>query len=456
MIGPTCSHIPAALVICRGQKQIADYGLIGNETRPTYRQITTTAEIMTKFDLRKFTDPDWLRTITPDRLVAFLDVWRPYLAGRGFQLPPLGTKSVDCEALASVLMAPDASTPPAMVDALYFVHETCSSEDMDELHDRILRKGLPIPNDPDAGPADFAIDVWLVDRDTIIEHHAEALARRQQSFDYYSGLHGAQTTFPTVTAAIKGQIEAALDDWFVMHKRGRGSRLFVFRHPPTVWVLVRHGEPMRREAAHKDDGSADAQFYRPQKHDVLVYDQTNDEIGVSGTTKGEKLLYLRVLGLFLFGDESYFLHKPKYSLKPLVDLGATSLKCRDILGLESIRLVEYRQYWGGQHKETEVRRAEDIFGALATRKADQMMSGNPSAAVFKVKFTDSEKERRVVIRVPSSARYERNEDCEIIERWMQARGFIITRDVREGDDDDADDARNVSTTMRQPVVEIRL
>ena len=395
---------------------------------------------MTKFDLRKFTDPDWLRTITPERLAAFLDPWRPYLISRGFQLPPPGSGSVDCEALASVLMAPDATTPPAMVDALYFVHETCSPEDMDELHDKILQKRLSIPDKPDASPADYAIEVWLFDKDIILEHHAEALARRQQSFDYYSGLHGARRKFPNVTDKVKAKIEAALDSWFAQHRRGRGSRLFVFRHSPTVWLLIRHGEPMRREAAHQDDGSADAQFYRPQKHDVLVYDEANDEIGVSGTTKGEKALYLRVLGLILFGDEGYFLQKPKYTLEPLVQFGADSLKCDDILGLERVRLVEYRQYWGGQYKESEVRRAENIFGALAKRKTSQVMSGTPSAAAFKVKFSDSEKERRVVIRMPSSARYERNEDCEVIERWLHARGFIITRDDPEGTDDDADDA----------------
>lgn len=391
---------------------------------------------MTKFDLRKFTDPDWLRTIAPERLVAFLAPWRPYLTSRGFQLPPPGSKLVDCEALASVLMAPDATTPPAMVDALYFVHETCSPEDMDELHDKIQQQGLSIPDDPDAGPADYAIEVWLVDKDIILEHHAEAFARRQQSFDYYSGVHGARRKFPNIAAKTKARIEAALDDWFAQHRRGRGSRLFVFRHSPTVWLMIRHGEPMRREAAHLDDGNADTQFYRPQKHDVLVYDEANDEIGVSGSTKGEKALYLRVLGLILFGDEGYFPQKAKYTLEPLVEFGADSLKCDDILGLDCVRLVEYRQYWGGQYKESEVRRADNIFAALAKRKASQTMSGTPSAAVFKVKFSESEKERRVVIRVPSSARYERNEDCEIIERWLYERNFIIKRDVPEGDDDE--------------------
>jgi hypothetical protein len=46
-------------------------------------------------------------------------------------------------------------------------------------------------------------------------------------------------------------------------KRWKASTLFVFRHAPLVWILVRHGLPMRREAGHQDDGRATTEFYRP-------------------------------------------------------------------------------------------------------------------------------------------------------------------------------------------------
>lgn len=391
---------------------------------------------MKKFDIRKFTDPDWLRTIAPARLVAFLDPWRAYLTSRGFQLPPLGSTAVDCEPLSVVLMDPDPTTPASMIDALYFVHETSSPEDMNQLIEKVEQLSLNIPDDPNANSADYAVEVWLANKDIIIEHHAEALARRQQNFDYYSGLLRRRRRFPDIDPKSKAKIESALDDWFAQHRRGRGSRLFLFRRAPTVWLVIRHGELMRREASHLDDGNAGTQFYRPQKHDVLVYNETHDEMAVSAGTKGEKQLYLRVLGLVLFGDEYYFLTLPKYTLAPLVDNGENSVLCNDIVGLDSVKLVEYRQYWGGNYKENEVRRADNIFMALKQRKAAQTMTGNPSAAVFKVKFSDSEKERRVIIRVPASACYERNEDCEVIEQWLRARGFMLTPDTPESDDDE--------------------
>ena len=394
---------------------------------------------MATFNPRKFTDPDWLRTIAPDRLIAFLSPWSQYLAGRGYVLPPSGVSAVDCNALAEILMAPDQATPTAMVDALYYVHETCSPEDMEELHAKVAARSLAIVDDPQATPTDYTIEVWLVDPSLVQERHAEALARRQQQFDYFAGRGGRRRTFPTVDDPKRRLIEAAFDEWFMANKRGNRCTLFIFHHAPNVWLLVRHGKPMRREASHRDDGSSETEFYRPRQHDVLIYDETTDEIGVHAETKGERNLYLRTFGRILFEDQNYFPQVPKYTLAPLVVHGAAALNCADIDGIEHVKLVEYRQFWGGEHKENEVRRATDIFAALAVRGATTMMGGTPSAAVFRVKFEDSPKERRVVIRTPASARYERNEDSELVEQWLRARGFLLRRPPDE-DIDDADTA----------------
>ena len=65
-----------------------------------------------------------------------------------------------------------------------------------------------------------------------------------------------------------------------------------------------------------------------------------------------------------------------------------SLLCEDVDGLEEIRLVEYRRYWGGAFKEIEVRKASDIFAALAAREQELGSKGRLVGAVFKVKFTE--------------------------------------------------------------------
>ena len=241
---------------------------------------------------RKFTDPGWLSTISPHRLVRFLCPWSEYLAKRGFDLPTVVSAAVDCGALARVLMSPDASSPPTMIDALYYIHETSSPEDMEELHGKVLASGLHIADDPEVTPADFAIEVWLADASLIHERHAEIGGTSAVQLRLLRRPARSRTHVSNNRRGRKVKIEGTFDDWFSEHKRGRGCRLFIFRHPPCVWLLIRHGLPMRREASHGDDGNAGTEFYRPQQHDVLIYDENTDEMGVHALTKGERNLYL--------------------------------------------------------------------------------------------------------------------------------------------------------------------
>ena len=353
---------------------------------------------MVAFNLRKFTNPDLLKTIAPGRLIAFLSPWREYLAKRGLALAGSGPGEIDCDALAHILMDPDASVPKDMVDALYYVHETASDEDMDALLDLAKTRTVEIEHDPQTTVADVAIQMWLAAPDMLREHHAEAIAFRQKNFLYYGGAHGEKRAFPTVDNELRLRIEAALDDWFEGHKRGRGCHIFLFPHGKKVWILIRHGLPMRREASQHEDGKSSTEFYRPQQHDVLIYDTSSDELGVHANTKGETKLYLACFGRLVFGDEEYFPPADKFNLNPLIDDGAKSLLCEDVEGLDEIRLVEYRRYWGGAFKEIEIRKASDIFAALAAREQELGSRGRLIGAAFKVKFTDSPKERSLTIR----------------------------------------------------------
>ena len=389
---------------------------------------------MGAFNPKRFTDPDRLRSLDPRRLRAFLAPWRDYLANRGFEFPE-ASEEVDYAALANVLLTPDHSTPRGMVDSLYYVHETASAEDMDELIAAARRQGVPLDDDPAATPADLAIDVWLAAPDLLQSRHSEAVARKQQNFEYFAPHQAGRRPFPEIDEALRLQIEAELDNWFEGHRRGRGCRIFVFRHTPLVWILVRHGLPMRREAGHQDDGRATTEFYRPQQHDVLFYDERNGEIGVHANTKGERKLYLKTFGKFVFGDEDHFPPAAKFTLDPLAEDGADALNVEDIDGISAVRLVECRRYWGGAFKEVEVRRAENLFAALAARGAPGLSGGRLVGATFKVKFEGSEKERSVTVRPPGIARYERNEDSELVERWLRNRGFILA--AQGADDDEA-------------------
>lgn len=390
---------------------------------------------MASFNPRKFSDPDRLRAISPDRLIAFLAPWRAFLETRGLRFPDPPATEIDYSELAHILMTPDRTTPSDMVDALYYVHETASAQDMDELLAAARSQNLPVVEDSTATPVDLAIDIWMAAPELVRSRHAEAIAMRQQNFEYFGPQDPVRGAFPPVDAVLRTQIEAELDDWFESHKRGRGCRMFIIGHAPMTWILIRHGQTMRREASQRDDGEAGTEFYRPQRHDVLIYDERSGEIGVHATTKGERNLYLRTLGKFLFTGEEHFPPAGKFTLDPLVAHGSAALNVKDIEGISRVRLIEYRRYWGGTYSETEIRKAEDVFAALAQRSPATLAGGRLVSATFKVTFDGQEKDRTVTIRPPGIARFERNDDSELIEHWLRERDFILTG--QDTDDDEA-------------------
>jgi hypothetical protein len=372
----------------------------------------------------RFTDPDWLRTIDGARLGRFLLPWQDYLAQRGVVFSITDHCILDPAVLVRVLASPDEATPRDMIDALYAVRETASDDHMEELLTAARTHDIHLPDGPDLGASDIAIEMWLADPEIVRARQAQAFALETKSFVYFASKGGAGGPFPSVDDGLRNQFEQACDVWFATHRRGRGCRLYCFDDQERTWLTIRHGQTMRREAIHQEDGSVGSELYRPQRHDVLIYDPSTGELGINAGTKGERALYLRTLGEVMYGDADRFPSRDKYSLEPLIADGAKSLSCCDIEGLKRVALIEYKTFWGGQYGEVETRRARDIFAALERRPDPFLRGPTPVQAKFSIDFHDARKCRTVTIRPPWTARYERNEDSVAIERWLRARGFM--------------------------------
>jgi hypothetical protein len=96
---------------------------------------------MPAFFPRRFTNPEFLRSIAPENLMAFLSPFREYLAGRGLALAAQGGRDVDYQALIGMLINPDGAMPKELVDGLYYVHEMSTPEAMNLLLEK-APKGL--------------------------------------------------------------------------------------------------------------------------------------------------------------------------------------------------------------------------------------------------------------------------------------------------------------------------
>lgn len=392
---------------------------------------------MPAFNPRIFSNPDRLKQIAPARLKAFLEPWKDYFQSRKLDVAAWSTDDMPLEAIAGVLMNPDASVPEDMVNALYYVHETASHEAMDELLDRAAAAGIEIDKDHEVSVADVSVQIWLAQPMLLQRQHAETVAFQRSNFMYFAGSRpkGKAAKLPVITDGIGKTMQDRMDNWFEVKRRGRNSRIFAFPRGEKIWLLVRHGMPMRREGKHKDDGESGIAFYRPQQHDVLIYDSVTDEIGVNAGTKGERELYLKTFGEALFGSEDYFDRSERYTLDPLRELGPEAMAHGDIEGIAGVRFVEFGRRWPGKISEMEIRKSEDLFKAYGDNWEKRLTGGAFTHATFKFAFEGSKRERSVTIRPANIARYERESDEEVIEAWLKARGFWA---IPAEADDDAD------------------
>lgn len=391
---------------------------------------------MATYSLNKFAQPDILKKIKDENLLQFLSPYTSYLEGRGFKPKVNGSAQIDYDLLCRILMQPTEGIPPDMVDALFFVHEVADDEMYDELLEMAKTGNVTVP--ADCTPADLAVLLWLKDPELIKKSHAEALMMKPKSFNSFQSEKGKGKK-PNLSSGNVSSLESLMDVWFEQNKRGKGCKVLSFDMDDEnkVYFLVRHGMPFKREGK-IEDGETGSVFYRPEFHDVVIYDIESNELQIfnKSTGKKERAMYLSAFGQIFFNDAEYFPNEDKFTLQPLLDDGVNSLSCLDIDGLAEVRLTEVQLLFRGPYNDRTILRSKDIFKSLQSRSRNFPDYGNLVAASFQVKFDSSSKPRTVKIKTPNIASFDRKEDAHIVEQWMKARGFIKPQDVATDEDTD--------------------
>ncbi|MCE9635611.1 MAG: hypothetical protein K8T90_07895 [Planctomycetes bacterium] len=396
---------------------------------------------MATVDLRRFANPDALKSVHPANLTSLLAPHERYLAKRRAELraaqpprqaaAPADEGAIDYAELAKILLTPTEETPPKLIDALYLVQEMATPEAMQQIFAAIdaMPPAIRIVLDvgPEPTPADVALCLWLKSPALLERLHAQqSVVAGRKSFESYLARRAPDGPFETPVRPQIDSMEIALGKWFASKKKGDAVQMDVQPGKGETWFTIRHGEAYRREGALKG-GESTSVVYRPEKTDVVVYDHVANELRVNAGTVGEKELYRTTFGLHLFGTEDYFESRTrKYTLDPLRLDGPQSLVCADVEGIEWIQLVEVSYFLGGAQKETLVRRANDLFAAIEEGAPPLLAKVPIIAARFRVKFKDSKRPRMAKIQ-PKSASFGRDDDGRLLEEWLRLRTFTLAR-----------------------------
>ncbi len=379
---------------------------------------------MTTFNPRCFSKPETLRRINPQHLLEFLHPFSDYLTSRNLALPDgANAGKIPYAPLCQIFMSPDSQMPQELVEALFFINEVSNADAFDRLQMAIEEEELDIEIPDEVSPEDLAVRVWLKNPVLLERVHAEQFLTHPRSFEYFRTSIDPVPEFQSPGPETINALERSLDDWFARRRRGRFTRVFVFERETAVWFLVRHGEPFKREAAIIDDESTSVN-YRPEKFDVLVYDKRNGEIRMNARSKGERLLYKEQFGLHLFGKLSFFDETARFSLDPLQESGAAALVCRDVDGIDWVRVTELHFSLGGELNDRMIHKSKDYFLSLLVNERKMPAHFPITQCTFEIKFSNAAASRKVKIQSGNKASYKRDDDADVLEEWFRKRGFI--------------------------------
>ena len=306
-------------------------------------------------------------------------------------------------------------------------------EHFEQLHE--LADANKIETQDDVSPADLALTLWLHDPELLKRPHAEVLLLKPKSFMYFMSDKKAPDEFGVPEQEVLTALEKEMDVWFSKNKRGTGCRILAVSadDEDKIYFLVHHGMPFKREGK-IEDGKSKTIFYRPEFHDVLIYDRPNNELAIfnKSSAKKERTMYLDLFSQHLFGQAEYFPGAEKYTLQPLIDNGVDALACGDIDGLEEVKLIEIQRQFRSAYNDKHTQRSNDLFASLASNDIAFPSSGILVSATFSMKFENAKRPRMVKVRTPNVANFDRKEDSHLIETWLRKRGFV--NEQREEED----------------------
>ena len=303
------------------------------------------------------------------------------------------------------------------------VKQMSGPETMDKILDTVRARQMEFTFPADSSPEDVAAHLLLTNRTLFQEIYAEKSVARYRSFVYYVARRKRAGFNPPADLAA---LEKTLNGWYEAHQRGRSVRVFWREHDHEFWFYVRHAQPIERDGCvDLKDLESGSMIYRPERHDVVIYDADAGEMRVHADCEQEPELFRLAFGMHLFNDANYFpASRGKYTLEPL-KTGRPSVACAGIDGVLDITLKEIEFRGHGELGLRERVSALDVFSIFEKRQYKIPAAADIRLARFSVLFRDAKKPRSFTIRPSNFATFSRDDDSVPLHAWLERQKFVL-------------------------------
>lgn len=388
---------------------------------------------MQTLNRQRITNIEFLLSVRPERLVRFFAPYRDYLASCGWKLPDADSMMKEnIESLASLLQAADTDAPSRMLDSLHTISGLANRVTVSLLFDQIDGLMRAFHGQKDPFPGDVAIEAYLMNAEATEKILSIRSGTLRRSYVSYQAVTEEVPKLPDDLELRLSRLENYLDDWFDQRGCGPGANAKYVEDTSQLFLTIEHGSPMKRQRT-LNRGLRDLLIFRPALDDFVVLDKMIGELRINAETATQRDVYRRKMGQFVFDDEDMFPDGERYTLNPLLAYGRKCLSVAEISGLDSVECCGVKMLIPGRDPEEITSRRRNAIDNLDRRIMSLKEEGSPeirlTEAKFDMLFSNSRRTRKVTIKPPNVAVFQRDGDASIVEHFLATNGFITNQDI---------------------------
>lgn len=375
---------------------------------------------MPRLRFKNFSDLGFIQGIDkPQHLAPLLAPHAEFFGRHGVDVTRLKNDDVTDRQLLGVFTQPDNEMPPDLLEALYVLDDLADETGHDRILDEAKRQGISLNGDG-MTPGEFAIVVHCDHPRLIRVCHEKTIYRKVRNYQEYQAKDNTALSAAKAKTKI-GELEEALAPWFESKNRSRACEIWVYEERGEIAFMITHGRPLRTEGSIDKKLRRSRVAYRPQKHDSVIFDNRLHVLRINAQTAGEKELYREKFGKVLFGDAGHFPGGDIYSLAPLKrGVGALRLAA----GVDSARLTEVWIEVDNDQRFVQVSRAYNLAESITQYGRPNLAEGRLVRASFLIKYSSGGRPRKLELRPPNVAVFDRDRDGDAAEAFMRVNGYL--------------------------------
>lgn len=382
---------------------------------------------MASSNLKKFTNPGFLRSLKFSNLIKLLRKFDGYFSGVvHFQYDNIEQDKFDFDGLAAILidqmMVGDYSE---LFNAFGLIGAMGTDSREDVLREYIDAQPYKDEVTDDTAVADLALLVYLHAPEVLNDIDIEFNATKKKSFAMRATRRNMSDLVITHQHIVA--FEEELNKIFVTRHRGNTAKVYTpSKEGDEYYFIIRHGDSFKRQGTVSQGKESRTLAFQPESFNLLVLNTKTGElrICVPAQPKWMEEGYALTLGKALFNDFAAFDEKRCNNLERIKELGEKVLIYNGTADVRKISLIGLT-FWSTPEchmKETLDASNDALFQDFKILDRDIAGIGTIFEARFVVQIGD--KERTVVIKNNNRSGYDYDDFGIVVDEWLRSVGII--------------------------------